>query len=471
MAISRTHVWASGEVLLASDLNAEFNGIITGGTSVAFPLTANVSFGGYTTYWDVGNTIGITGVANGLSLTGGAFNTPQGNDIASAATLNLDTATGNLVDVTGTATVTAITLSQGRWRWVRFTGALTLTHGASLVMPSASSILTAAGDYALFFGYASSVVRCAYFSGGRRVPKRVLALAAGSATPAINTDSYDNVHITAQSAAITSFTTNLTGTPVTGDTLAIDITDNGTARALTFGASFEASDVPLPTTTVISVRLDMKFEWNVVTTKWRIVYSSNITSLGAVTMTGALTLKNQSGALIPNGGTLAGDLLFDDNAYDIGKTGATRPRDLFLSRNLVISGTLIGTSSMMSPLTNSLSGNVALNNTANYFNGPSVAQGTSGTWLFIGTVTLVDTSSAAKFSIKLTDGTTTIASTRITSVAINELASVCLSGFLTSPAANVTMQVKDETSVNGQILFNSSSGNSKDSTLTAIRIG
>lgn len=108
----------------------------------------------------------------------------------------------------------------------------------------------------------------------KRITKRVLALSAGSATPAINTDSYDVVHITAQSAAITSFTSSLTGTPVDGDTLRISITDNGTARALSFGASFEASTVALPTTTVISTRLDLGFLWNTETTKWRLVASA-----------------------------------------------------------------------------------------------------------------------------------------------------------------------------------------------------
>jgi hypothetical protein len=84
----------------------------------------------------------------------------HGADIASASTTNLETATGELVDVTGTTTITAITLSDGHRRIVRFTGALTLTHGASLVLPGAANIVTAAGDVAVFEGYASSVVRC-----------------------------------------------------------------------------------------------------------------------------------------------------------------------------------------------------------------------------------------------------------------------------------------------------------------------
>ncbi|MBL8838636.1 MAG: hypothetical protein JNL66_20455, partial [Alphaproteobacteria bacterium] len=99
----------------------------------------------------------------GASFTG-AVNEAQGADIASAATVNLDAATGNLVDVTGTTAITAITLSQGRARVVRFTGALTLTHGASLVLPGAANIATAAGDVATFRGYAGGVVRCVAYA-------------------------------------------------------------------------------------------------------------------------------------------------------------------------------------------------------------------------------------------------------------------------------------------------------------------
>ena len=95
---------------------------------------------------------------------------------------------------------------------------------------------------------------------------------ASSATPTINTDNVDYYSITALAAAITSFTTNLSGTPTIGQTLWISITDNGTARAITWGASFESSgNVTLPTTTVISTRLDVAFIWNEATSKWRCV--------------------------------------------------------------------------------------------------------------------------------------------------------------------------------------------------------
>ena len=84
----------------------------------------------------------------------------KGADIASAATVNLDNATGEYVNITGTTAITAITLAEGRPCTVRFTGVLTLTHGASLVLPTNASIVTEVGDIAMFRGDAGGVVRC-----------------------------------------------------------------------------------------------------------------------------------------------------------------------------------------------------------------------------------------------------------------------------------------------------------------------
>jgi hypothetical protein len=76
---------------------------------------------------------------------------------------------------------------------------------------------------------------------------------ASSATPAINVDTTDQFTITALAAAITSMTSGLSGTPRDGQKLMVRIKDNGTARAITWGASFQSSGVAtLPTTTVIN---------------------------------------------------------------------------------------------------------------------------------------------------------------------------------------------------------------------------
>lgn len=83
----------------------------------------------------------------------------QGADIASAGTINLDTATGDYVNITGTTGITAVTLAQGREATVKFAGILTITNGASLINVSAANITTAAGDIAVFRGEAGGVVR------------------------------------------------------------------------------------------------------------------------------------------------------------------------------------------------------------------------------------------------------------------------------------------------------------------------
>lgn len=101
----------------------------------------------------------------------------------------------------------------------------------------------------------------------KRITRRVVPVTQ-SATPAINTDITDVASITGLAQAITSFTTNLTGSPNAGDYLMIQITDNGTARGLTWGSSFESTTVTLPTTTVISTMLRVGFQWNPVTLKW-----------------------------------------------------------------------------------------------------------------------------------------------------------------------------------------------------------
>lgn len=95
-----------------------------------------------------------------------------------------------------------------------------------------------------------------------------------SATPTINTDNISFYSLTAQAEAITSFTTNLSGTPTEGQALWIAVT--GTAsRGITWGASFENGSVALPTTTSGTLRLDVGLIWNSVTSKWRCMASGS----------------------------------------------------------------------------------------------------------------------------------------------------------------------------------------------------
>lgn len=121
------------------------------------------------------------------------------------------------------------------------------------------------------------------------------------------------------------------------------------------------------------------------------------------------------------------------------------------------------------PLTASLGADVALNNTGAYFDGPSVAQGTSGTWFASGTVTMTDASGGASFNVKLWDGTTVIASCQGQTNGAGQAVIAALSGVITDPAGNIRISVKDNSSTSGAIRYDYS-GNGKDSTITAIKL-
>lgn len=85
--------------------------------------------------------------------------------LASATTTDLGSVPGRYVSVTGTTTITGLgTIKAGTVKYVKFTGILTLTHnGTSLILPGATSIVTAGGDMAIFVSEGSGNWRCVSF--------------------------------------------------------------------------------------------------------------------------------------------------------------------------------------------------------------------------------------------------------------------------------------------------------------------
>lgn len=119
--------------------------------------------------------------------------------------------------------------------------------------------------------------------------------------------------------------------------------------------------------------------------------------------------------------------------------------------------------------TSSLTANVSCTSTTQYFTGPQVVQGTSGTFVVFGQVTVSDGGGAATFNARLTDGVTILASVQLSTSAGNQRLVIPLSGSIANPAGNLRITVNDATSSGGFISFNDS-GNSKDSTITAFRV-
>lgn len=101
------------------------------------------------------------------------------------------------------------------------------------------------------------------------IPSRTKSITSitSSATPTPNADTTDDYILTALAAGATFGAP--TGTPTQGQPLVLRIKDNATARTLAFNAIYRFStDLPAPTTTVISKTLYMGFIYNSTDTKW-----------------------------------------------------------------------------------------------------------------------------------------------------------------------------------------------------------
>jgi hypothetical protein len=211
--------------------------IAAGGTGAATAANALTALGaypasnpsGYTTNTGTVTSVGGTGTVNGITLTG---------TVTSSGNLTLG---GTLANVNLASQVT---------------GTLPIANGGTgQTSLAAASIATYTGTETLT---------------NKRVVPRIVTTTS-TATPSIDGEATDIYGLTALATNITSVT--VTGTPTNGQKLWIYIVGTA-ARSITWGASFEASTVPLPTTTVSTNRLDVGFVYNSATFKWRCVAAS-----------------------------------------------------------------------------------------------------------------------------------------------------------------------------------------------------
>lgn len=138
-------------------------------------------------------------------FTGGtltsALNEAPAVTIASSSTVNIGAAASNIINVTGTTTITAFdSIADGARRTVIFGGILTLTHNStSLILPTGANITTAAGDVAQFISKGSGNWKCV---GYVRADGTALAGAGGGGTKVV----FGATPSTNQSIPATTFT-------------------------------------------------------------------------------------------------------------------------------------------------------------------------------------------------------------------------------------------------------------------------
>ena len=105
------------------------------------PITGNLAMGGNK----------LTGLAAGSGAGQSLryeqlFSQGALTDIASAATVDIGAQLTNFLRVTGTTGITSFGTNYNGPRFLIFAGAVTLTHSATLVLPTAANIITAAND-------------------------------------------------------------------------------------------------------------------------------------------------------------------------------------------------------------------------------------------------------------------------------------------------------------------------------------
>lgn len=91
--------------------------------------------------------------------------------VASASTCDILGAASPRVAISGTTTITSFGTGANKIRFVRFSGALTLTHnGTTLILPGAGNVVTAAGDTCIVVSDGSSNARVLAYQRGASVP-------------------------------------------------------------------------------------------------------------------------------------------------------------------------------------------------------------------------------------------------------------------------------------------------------------
>lgn len=169
----------TGTTISSTAFNATIQDIASGLSNAVTrdgqsPLTANLPAAGR-------KLTGLgAGVVAGDSLRfEQLFSQGTEQDIASAATTDIGGLNTTIARITGTTTITSFGTNYNGPRFVRFAGALLLTHNAStLILPGGANITTAAGDRAILTPVGSPA------SGWQVLAYEVAALAPGAATTA-----------------------------------------------------------------------------------------------------------------------------------------------------------------------------------------------------------------------------------------------------------------------------------------------
>jgi hypothetical protein len=281
---------SSGTVTLGGTL-----GIANGGTNATTAIGALTSLGAYSASNPNGYT-NNTGTVTSVNATVPSLLSVSGVPITTSGTIAL-TYSGTPLPIanggTNATTSIAALTSLGAYPaanpngYTNNTGTVT---SVNVTVPSLLSVsgvpITTSGTVALTYsgtalpiangGTGSTTLAgasIATYTGtetltNKRINPRFLSQTS-VATLAPDISAYDQYNLTAQAAALS--VSAPIGTPVDGNKLIFRILDNGTARAITWNATYTVIGVTLPTTTVANKTTYVGCVYNANNTRWDVI--------------------------------------------------------------------------------------------------------------------------------------------------------------------------------------------------------
>lgn len=222
--------------------------VADGGTGASTAASARTNLGSTT----VGDNLFT--LTNPSAVTFPRFNAD--NTVSALTAANFCTAIGAVTSVS--ATVPAFLSVAGSPITSSGTLAITLSGTALPVANGGTGATTLAGASIATYAGAETLTN-------KRINPRV-STTTSTATLTPDISSYDQYNLTAQAAAL--LVAAPTGSPQDGNKLVLRIIDNGTARAITWNATYTPIGFTLPTTTVVNKMLYVGCIYNAANTRW-----------------------------------------------------------------------------------------------------------------------------------------------------------------------------------------------------------
>jgi hypothetical protein len=239
----------------------------------------------------IGGTTPAAGTFTTLTATG-ALNAAYATVASHATTSAIWAAAGNIINFTGGETITALPAASqaGMQRWLICAGTPTFTHAGALTVQGGVNYTAAAGD---------------------------VILVTATSTTAFKITVYK------QSGLPTVLQTTVTGNAGTASALAAD------------PANCAAGQAPLGVTASGAAEGCFAVQADIGLTA-KSDSTSTTSSTTAASSTAVKSAYDLAALALPKaGGTMVGNLLFTDNTYDIGASGATRPRTGYFGTSVV----------------------------------------------------------------------------------------------------------------------------------------